>query len=324
MAGQSKINHAHTHVTGIRWSHFSQARTKKKTLQGRDMVKRLLIKASNNYENGFQIVPVNTGKPMEIATGIGVFTFVVNIKGFDGCEQHKNNSCYNPGDTKYLDGSNRGESGEEINTGSTQQNVGITMSFRPLSPIKGNELLFGNDLTRPIYEYVPARILDAGLKFFTFFINRSTKGDVYSNKPYLYSLALNTFSYTGILNSSKQETGRPVEENLCDNIDNVLDIPRDSGKRRAFFNDMSHCESFVFYNGKDYILEFKTSLMKMSDSNYAVSIPTFRQRTFDIDVSRYANEKLNNFNWVVKQGGFEGVGYGKNGLILNFSLVDED
>lgn len=290
----------------------------------RDMVKRLLIKASNNYENGFQIVPVNTGKPMEIATGIGVFTFVVNIKGFDGCEQHKKNSCYNRGDIKYLDGSDRQESEEEIDKGSKPQNVGITMSFKPLCPIKGNELVFGNDLTTPIYDYVPARILDAGLKFFTLFINRSTKGDVYSSKPYLYSLALNTFTYAGIFNSSKRQTGRPEEENLCDNVDNVSDIPRDSVKRRAFFNDMSHCESFVFYNGSDYILEFKTNLMKMSDSNYAVSIPTFGRRTFEIDVSRYANEKLNNFNWVVKQGGYEGVGYGKHGLVINFSLVDED
>lgn len=289
------------------------------------MVKRLLIKASNNYDSGFQIVPVNTGKPLEIATGIGVFTLVVNIRGFDGCEHHKTNSCYNSGDIKYLDGSERQEPREVTNAdGGPHANVGLTMSFRPLLPIKGNELVFGNDITTPMYEYVPARILDLGLKFFTTFINRSTKGDFYGSKPYLYGLGLSTFTYAGILNGSRSEEKTVGEENLSDNIDNVLDIPHTPDKRKKFFSDLGHCESFVLNNDTNYVLEFKSNFMKMSDCTYAVSLPTFGHRTFDIDVSKYVNENLNNFNWVIKQGGLEGVDHGKTGLVVNFSLVDED
>lgn len=62
----------------------------------------------------------------------------------------------------------------------------------------------------------------------------------------------------------------------------------------------------------------------MSDSKYAVLIPTFGSKTFDIDVLKYANETLNNFNWIIKVDGYEGVGYGETGLVLNFALADEE
>ena len=61
----------------------------------------------------------------------------------------------------------------------------------------------------------------------------------------------------------------------------------------------------------------------MADSKYSVSIPTYGNSTFDIDVLRYANEKLDNFNWTIKQGGQDGVGHGRLGLIVNFALRDE-
>lgn len=68
---------------------------------------------------------------------------------------------------------------------------------------------------------------------------------------------------------------------------------------------------------------FDTSFVSVGDSNYHVAIPTFRDKTIDIDVLRFSDEKLNNFNWTVKRGGISGTHDGEFGLVINFALVDE-
>ena len=44
------------------------------------ITKRLFIKASNSYDKGFQIVPVNTEQPLEVNSDIGLFKLYINIK----------------------------------------------------------------------------------------------------------------------------------------------------------------------------------------------------------------------------------------------------
>lgn len=303
-----------------------------------DIVKRLVIKASNNYDSGFKVVPVNTNKPLEIESEIGVFTLRVYIKNFDGAKPHQSNSLYNLKDTHYLDSS---EVTNSDDLDGPLPNLRLEVNFRPKQPIKGSELIFGNDLAVPVRDYIPTTLLASGLKFFTWFINNTIKGDVYSDKPYLYGLALNSFTFlslSGSLSDRKSHVGEVAEkvddkkkipdvpslvENLNSNIDNVLQIPEASASRKKFFGQISNCESFVFNESSDYKLQFDTNFVKMADSQYAVAIPTYGNKTFDINVSKYANDKLNNFNWVIKQGGLEGVGSGTTGLVINFALADE-
>lgn len=291
------------------------------------VIKRLLIKASNSYDENFQVVPVNLRKPIDIESDMGVFSLIVNVRNFDGCSEHKANSVYNIGDEEHLDGSKVDEPAKEDKL--YLANLRLEVNFRPKRQIKGSELLFGNDFTVPIKDYVPTRLLSTGLKFFTWFISKTVKGEIYGDKPYLYGLALNSFTYMAI-NDQKEdagdvdETDNDKKENLNLNEDNTLKIPTDPAKRKLFFNTISNCESFVFNDTTNYTMQFDTSYLKMADSKYSVSIPTFGNKTFDIDVSSYANDKLDNFNWVIKQGGYDGVGFGTLGLVVNFSLVNED
>lgn len=281
------------------------------------MVKRLLIRAGTSYSpEESQVVPVNSGKAVSVESDIGLFKILISIKNFDGAKPHVANSFYNVGDGKYLNGepANSTESSET----SSLPNLRLDVKFTPKTAIKGSELLFGNDFTIPIKEYVPTTLLSTGLRFFTWFINGTVKGDIYGEKPYLYSPALNSFTYMGVDLDKKNP-----KENLNSNTDNILTIPDTPSERKKFFTKLSHCEDFVYNDAATYTLQFDTNFVKMADSKYSVSIPTYGNSTFDIDVLRYANEKLDNFNWTIKQGGQDGVGHGRLGLIVNFALRDE-
>lgn len=291
------------------------------------MTKRLLIKASNNYNDGFQVVPVNTLIPIKIESEIGTFELIINIKNFDGSQKHKGNSLYNSGDRKYLNGESFTAAKE---TETNESNLSFEVSFRPKFVIGGSDFIFGNDFTTPIKDHVPVTLLTAGLKFFNWFINSTVKGDIYSDKPYLYGPILNSCTYLGINDSipfkySKTDTSKKkLPENLNSNFDNILKIPKLSLDRKKFFNKLSNCENFTFLETNSYKLKFDTNFIKLRDSQYSVSLPTYNNNTFDINVSNYANEHLNNFNWVIKYGGYDGLNSGTIGLVVNFSLIDEE
>ncbi|ODV79925.1 DUF1769-domain-containing protein [Suhomyces tanzawaensis NRRL Y-17324] len=301
------------------------------------IVKRLHIKASNNYESGFKIVPVNTNRPVVIESDLGTISLCINIKNFDGSTPHLSNSLYNVGDKVFLDGEAIDSSVEDSDelVKSVLPNLRLEIKFLPKVPIKGSELLFGNDFLVPIKEYVPTTLLSTGLKFFTWFINKTVKGDIYGDKPFLYGAALSSITSIAVdknPNDALKVVDPPkkaptdlvnFKENLKDNGDG-LDVPEDSFARKKFFGDIKNCDKFTYNHNHSYLLQFDTTSVKMADSKYAVTIPTYGSKTFDFDVSSYANDHLNNFNWTLKRGGYEGVGHGVLALVVNFSLLDEE
>ncbi|KAI5966779.1 uncharacterized protein KGF55_000188 [Candida pseudojiufengensis] len=285
------------------------------------VVKRLFIKASNNYDSDFQIVPINTNQPLEIKSDIGVFKLLINLKKFDGSQPHLSNSLYNQGDKTFLNGEKLDFNEKELKEDGPEPNLRINIEFTPKEDIKGGDLVFGNDFTYSIKDYVPTTLLSTGLKLFNWFINDTVKGDIYNAKPYLYGLALNSFSYIGINQKPKEvvdTNAKPM--NFKENIDKVIENgPTTSSERKKFFNTKEKCDQFTFKSGTNYDFQFDTDFLKLSDSKYLVSIPRF-----DIDVSKYANDTLNNVNWVIKKDGFDGVGSGTLGLIINFALRTEE
>ncbi|EDK42128.1 DUF1769 domain-containing protein [Acetobacter pasteurianus] len=286
------------------------------------IVKRLYIKANNNYDSDFQIVPVNTNQPLEIDSDIGIFKLFVNIKSFDGAKQHLSNSLRNEGEETFLNGEKIDFTHPNGKTEDPIPNLRISVEFTPKEDIPGGDLIFGNDFTYSIKDYVPTTLLNTGLKLFNWFVNDTVKGDVYNEKPYLYGLALNSFSYIGIgkLNPPGIVNNKSHPMNYKENLNQELkDVPEDSNGRKKFFNTKEKCDKFTFQKGKEYDFRFDTDFLKLADSKYLVSIPKF-----DLDVSRYANDTLNNVNWVIKQKGYDGVGEGKLGLIINFALSTED
>ncbi|KAK6458949.1 uncharacterized protein RJT20DRAFT_10583 [Scheffersomyces xylosifermentans] len=301
--------------------------------------KRLLIRASNSYDTDL-VVPVNTNIPLEIDSAIGKFKLLIIVKNFDGSKPHLANSLYNTGEKTYLNGEPIGPEVSDVDdlTKSLNPNLRVEVHFEPKEPINGSELIFGNDLSVPIKDYVPTTLLSTGLKFFSWFVNKTMRADIYSDKPFIYGLALNSFTYLSVnksddneltqqLSPSKKPPAVPFtnfKENLNENPDNILNIPESSTERVRYFLSLDKCKEFTFNKDTSYILQFDTNFIKMADSHYAVSIPTFGNRTFDIDVSSYANDKLNNFNWTIKLNGIDEVDTGTLGLVINFALLEEE
>ncbi|EGW34297.1 uncharacterized protein SPAPADRAFT_59722 [Spathaspora passalidarum NRRL Y-27907] len=286
------------------------------------IVHRLYITASNNYSENFQIVAVNTTIPLEIDSEIGVFKVVVNIKDFDGSKPHLSNSCYNIDDDTFLDG-------EPLNFKRNEHdniipNVRMQIEFTPKKDINGAQLIFGNDFTYPVKKYIPTMLLTTGLKLYNLFVSNSVQGNLYSNKPYLYGLALNNFTYMGIDNFmqipkiiNSKTVPMDCEENVSSQLHTLTHST--SQGRIKYFNQREDCEEFVFKQGVAYNLQFDTNYVKMSNSNYAICIPKF-----DVNVNRYVNETLNNFNYVIKEGGHTNVDEGTAGLVINFALRAEE
>ncbi|EMG48702.1 hypothetical protein SBY92_003990 [Candida maltosa Xu316] len=280
------------------------------------ITKRLFIKASNNYDSDFQIIPINTEQPLVIDSDIGLFKLFINIRNFDGSKPHLSNSLYNVQDKYYLNG-------EKINFNPPdkeplESNLRLYIEFTPYRDIKGSALIFGNDFTYSIKPYVPTTLLNTGLKLFNWFINDSVKGDAYNDQPYLYGPGLNSFTYMGIKNDNKSvdPTAKKPVENLSDQL---AKVPNDPNARKKFFRNFSKCDKFTYKKGVEYIMQFDTNYLKLADSKYSLSIPHF-----DFDISHYSNDVLNNVNWVIKDGGYEGVGAGDLGLVINFAVLSEE
>ena len=281
------------------------------------IIKRLYITASNNYDSNYQLVPVYTEQPLEIDSKIGLFKLFLNIKNFDGSKPHLSNSLYNLQDDVYLNGEkiefNKPPKDDD------EPNLRINIEFTPKEDINGSNFAFGNDFTYPIRDYVPVGLLNTGLKLFNWFINDSVKGDPYPDKPYLYGPGISSFTYMAIKNPDDPTVNthsKKAVENLFQQEEN---IPKEPNSRKKFFSNKKKCEKFTFKKGVTYILQFDTNFVKLADSKYSISIPRF-----DFDVSHYANDTLDNVNWVFKEGGYEGVDFGKLGLIINFKVLLED
>lgn len=287
-------------------------------------VKRLLITAKPAYTSDPKVVPINADVPLEFISSLGRFQLQIFVKGFDGSQAHKSISKYDTTDSTYLDGSPTAPT----ETASDQPNLRILIRFIPSHTIKGSELIFGNEVTSSIKDHVPVSILSTGLKFFSWWVNPSIKGDLYADQPYLFGLAINSFTKIRIDDKEKFEDSSisPIaddRENLeFKNSDEQ--IPRSPQERQKFFSDISKASQFVFETNHSYTFQFDTNYVKIADSQYKLLIPTYGSRTLDIDVERFSDEKLNNFDWIIKQNGFDGVGEGETGLIVNFALVEEE
>lgn len=287
------------------------------------LTKKLHIKASTLYDGSFTTLPVNTGEFITLSSQIGDFLISVFIRDFDGSQPHIKNSVRNDGDSTFLDGQ------KFKSTNSLKDidcpNLRILVIFKPNSPINGSDLLFGNDCTSSIKEYVPTTLLATGLKFFSWFINPTINGNIMCEAPFLYAPALNSFSKIAKLN---EESSIPIilndsTENLSYATTAELLHTKSSSERMKFYSKLLNCETYTFEEGVKYLFAFDTNFLRMGDSKYNVAIPTYGERTFDIDVLKYANKELDNFNWIIKLKGFEGVQFGTPGVILNFSLLEE-
>lgn len=285
-------------------------------------IKRLLITILDK-DGRDQVLPVNTGNTIQLNSEIGEFGISVYIKDFDGCQQHRANSLKNFGDGFYLNG----DKATDVKnfTVNNSPNLRILFKFTPSSDIKGSELMFGNDCPTPVRDYIPTTLLSTGIRFFSWFINPTITQDIYCDEPYLYGLALNSFTKIA---SGSIDLGNFFNDSL-DNLEDLEEsqnIPKKSKDRCKYFCKKHHAENFTFRRDQNYLFLFDTNFVNIGNSEYNVAIPTYKDRTFNISVLQYANENLNNFNWTVKQATDsekQSANLGNFGVKLNFRLIDE-
>ncbi|GEQ71702.1 hypothetical protein JCM33374_g5388 [Metschnikowia sp. JCM 33374] len=283
-------------------------------------LKKKLLISVGSIQSQDLTVPVNTGNFVDISTDIGVFSVSVFIRNFDGSNKHLNNSLYNVVDKTYLNGISVQES--SLTSYSELPNLRILINFKPKSDLNGSELFFGNECSIPVKDYVPTTLLSTGLRFFKWFLNPTIESDLYGDRPYIYGLALNSFSKLGIANSSVPEFVKNEEENIT--WESKPPGPTLSLERRKFFCNVENSKKFRYDKSLKYYMMFDTNFLKLGDSNYNVSIPAIGKQTFDVNVLRFANEKLDNINWVIKKSDNGNLTEGSYGLVLNFRLVEEE
>lgn len=281
--------------------------------------KKLLIQVGS-IENQDITVPVNTGKFVDISTDLGTFSISVFIKNFDGSNKHRANSLYNVHDKKYLNGDIVQD--QVCPDHSELPNLRILINFKPNSDINGSNLFFGNECSTPIKDYVPTTLMSTGLRFFKWFLNPTIESDLYGDRPFIYGLALNSFSKLGIADCSVSDFLSSEKENL-----NWEEKPEASdllANRRKYFCNLDNAQKFNFEKYLNYYMMFDTNFLKLGDSSYNVSLPAFGKQSFDVNVLRFANEKLNNINWTIKKSVNSNFAEGVYGFVMNFRLVDED
>lgn len=278
------------------------------------MSKKLHITAGTTYDDAFQTVPVNSGRALQFESDLGLVLVQIYIKDFDGGSKH----------TSGVLAKDEAKTDDQ-----STPNFRLLITLKPSEAILGTQLLFGNECLTPVKDRVPVSLLSTGLKFFSWFINPSIKSDLYGDMPYLYGYALNSFSK---INVRKDHTADAHDyivplagstENLNDDLDSH-NIPIQSEGRKKYFTNADNASEFTFLEGQVYTFQFDTDLIKLGNSQYKILIPTYGNRTLDIDVAQYANENLNNFNWVLKKDGINGAKEGTIGLLINFALTPDD
>lgn len=280
------------------------------------MTSKLLITAGSNYDETLQIVPVNSAEPLVIDSEIGRILLQVFIKNFAGSKDHYPSSKYNVSSLSDVEAASPTE-----NFSTELPNFRILINFQPSRSIQGSQLVFGNESLTPVKDHVPVSLLSTGLKFFSWWLNPSIKGDVYSETPYLFGLALNSFSRIRIDDKISNETIMPINDDKENLKDKDTRIPESASARKKYYSTETKAAEFTFNQEESYTFQFDTNYIKLGDSQYKLLIPTYGQHSLDIDVGHYANDSLNSFNWVLKQHGIDGAKKGVPGLIIKFALV---
>ncbi|CCH44226.1 hypothetical protein BN7_3785 [Wickerhamomyces ciferrii] len=267
--------------------------------------KALKITASSQYEDpNPQIVPVNSESPITINSPSGKIQLYLRIKDFKGSIDH---DVISSKDSPYF----------KFNQ---DANISIQLSFTPNQDISGDGLLFGNDFSYPIKDYLPYGT-STGLNLFKKYVDPSVDGDLYLEKPYLYGKALSSFN---VINDKVPDKDSPnvfIEENLVNDefTTRKLIIPVESSDRQKIFHQVKNQEDFIFEKDHTYNFDFFSGLLSLKNSQFNIKLPG----GFEINLSNYLNENFNSVRYVLKKGtsGELGTEFGEPLLVINFELV---
>jgi Protein of unknown function (DUF1769) len=147
-----------------------------------------------------------------------------------------------------------------------QDQYSICFALVPKHPVSGNDLVFGNDLDRPIRDRLPPGF-SAALRIVKWWIDPALDGDPYADKPYLYSPGLATWNYFRIgdrVDKNQAHEVRSLHSEVVEEgadgtgreVRNKLQIPGEFDLRKKHFLDEENRKKFVFEAGRVYLVDF--------------------------------------------------------------------
>lgn len=257
----------------------------------------LRISASNNYDTNFQIVQVNSeSAPLVIESDIAEIELFIRIKDFKGSVEHKSNAP----NCSYFDNN-------------VDSNISIQVNLIPkIDNLKGDELIFGNDFSYPIKDYLPYGT-SAALKIFQKYVDQSVEADLYAEKPYLYGKALSSFNLINDDEAVYTPNNLIVEDSF-----NGLGLT--STERQKYYQAPENLKQFTFKQNALYKFDFFSGLLSLKNSNFNISLPG----GFEINLSNYLNENFNSVRYVLKRKVSDSLSVeeGEPILVINFEIVE--
>lgn len=276
----------------------------------------LKIVAASSYDQEGTVVPVNSGNTVLLDNDVASIQLSVNIKGFAGSHEHKENS-------------HPDLESEEQQKLLANEKLNITLQVKPKQDIQGHQLLFGNDFGYPLRDFLPYGTA-AGLRVFKYMVDPSVDGDLYAEKPWLYGKALSSFN---LVNSSQNDnlpskTGLPKEDlKLLDTTKLSAAVSSESARRKKFFTNADNLQNVTLLKDHYYLFVFHTNILSLQDNQFKISLPG----GFELDLQNYLNNKVveghSNVRWVLKYNESQapaGVDRGVPLAVITFQLVNEE
>lgn len=198
----------------------------------------------------------------------------------------------------------------------------ITFSIIFKRPVNGNDLLFGNDFDRPIRNRLPPGF-NTAFRVVKWSIDPSMDGDVYADKPYLFSPALASWNQLKIGEKIRRGDDVPrvngvvVEEGAEGDdgkkVREVYGIPGERNARMKHFHNEEERKRFEFEAGRKYWANFGNpylvfnglytlTLPFISRGGYAEIVIDFSLRLpgFTLSAIKYVDEKNHDLRYVLK------------------------
>lgn len=265
---------------------------------------RLKVTAGPDYDpKTHQIVQVNADKTLRIENEHSIVSACVRVQDYDGYpDSSLPTSLYFSHPLHQSD----------------QYSISFSVIFK--KPANGNDVVFGNDFDYPIRDNLPPGFGYA-LHLVRWMLDPTMDGDVYSDKPHLYSPALATWNQFRVGEKIQQDDAVPsvhdrvVEEGADgdgDDIRSAQGIPGDVKGRRKHFQYEENRKAFEWEAGRLYWADFGNPYLDFR--NFSLRLPGFSLPILD-----YLDEKHRELRYVLKNRQTGDV-Y----LVVLFALVQLD
>ncbi|EEQ29649.1 hypothetical protein McanMca71_006730 [Microsporum canis] len=189
----------------------------------------------------------------------------------------------------------------------------LAISLIPKKAISGNDIVFGNDLDRPIRDRLPPGSSYA-FRFIKWWVDPGLEGDIYADNPYIYGPCLSSWNYFRICGKEEEHEDNAADRERSDKISQLeihetvveegaegsgqavrdrLQIPEDPSLRQKFFLDEQKRKDFKFEPGRIYKADFGNPYIGFSD--FTIRIPGF-----PVPVTKYIDEKNHELRYILK------------------------